>query len=132
MGGSFLYQLFPHRKGHQGGVLADHKQVQHVAVRGGGLHQVLVAQGEGVGVHHHRAHPLSGKPGLFRLRQKPLQIPLESALSVLHEHHLALHPGDLVKSQVLKKQGGIALGVEEQVQDATAVLIVDQVADHLI
>ena len=59
VGHPLIHQLPPHGKGHQAGVLFQHKQVDGGELRRRPLRQGQVAQGEGVGVHD------NGGGGLF-------------------------------------------------------------------
>lgn len=51
---------------------------------------------------------------------------------LVHEDYAVLDADDLVKAQISEEFGGIALGIEEQVQIAAGVLIGDQVRDDIV
>ena len=121
------HQLLPHNKGHQAGILAEDEKVQGVALLPGGLHQIPVAQGKGVGVHNNGGGDI--RPcGLFQ----GLQVIGKSVPPVFHKDQGALYPGDLVKAQALKEPGGLDLGIEEQVAVAPAQLVLHQMGDDLV
>ena len=106
-----------------GHILGDQEQVYRVVFPAGRFHQTPVAQGKGVGVHDD-----GGLPAAAPLQ--PAEIALEAMGAVLHEDHLALHPGNLVKPQVPEDGEVAAFGVQEQMTVAPAVLIFHQVRDH--
>ena len=127
VGNACLYQFLPHGKGHQGCVLAEDEQVENIAIPGGCLHKILMAQCEGIGVHDERG----GNTRSFCFFQM-IQIVWKAAFSVLHEHQCAVHPGNLIKAQTAKKLGRIYLGVQEQVEISSRLLHLHQVGDNLI
>ena len=127
MGNAVTHQLFPHGEGHQGCVLTEDEQVENIAPPGGSLHQILMAQCEGIGIHDERG----GNARSFCFFQI-LQIVWKAAFSVLHEHQCAVHPGNLIKAQTAKKFGRIYLGVQEQVEISSRLLHLHQMGDDLI
>ena len=122
-----LNQLFPHGEGNQRSVLAEDKQVEGVALGGGGLYQILVAQGEGIGVHDQGG----GNAVLLCLCQS-VQEAGEAVPTVFHEDQLPVYPGNFVKAKAFKEFGGACFGVQEQVGVAPAELHLHQVGDDLI
>ncbi len=127
MGCPLFHQTLSHREGHQGSILAEDKQVQRIAGSGGGLHQILVAQGKGVCVHDQgggKALPLCFLQGI--------QVALKAVSPVFHEHQSPVHPGDFVKAQAAEKLGRSHLGVQEQMGIAPGVLDLHQMGDDLV
>ena len=101
--------------------------MHRVALLGRPLHQAQVAQGEGVSVHDDSPR-LAGTAVLLQLFAeggKP-------APPVLQEGESSLHPGDLIKAQVLKELGTFALGVDKLVENSPLRLALHQVRDHLV
>ena len=91
------------------------------------LHQMEVAQGEGVGVHHDSGGsplPAGFLQGGAVVRKAPA--------AVLHEDQAALHPGDLIEAQVTEKFGALGLGVEEEMGVSPLRLHLHQVGDDLV
>ena len=82
--------------------------MHRVALLGRPLYQAQMAQGEGVGIHNDGPR-LAGTAVLLQLFAeggKP-------APPVLQEGEGPLHPGDLIKAQVLKELCALALGVDK-------------------
>ena len=106
MGHPCLHQPFAHRKGHEAGILADHEEVEGIAGSRSFFHEVLVAEGEGVGIHD-EGRALS--PGLCLF--ECAQIGPEAVPAVLHKDEGVLHPGDLIEAEVAEESCAFHLGV---------------------
>ena len=121
------HQLFAHGEGHQGSVLAEDEQVEGIALSRRRLHQILMPQGEGVGVHHKRPGNALG----FRLFQG-FQVAGKAVFPVFHEDQGAVHPGNFIKAQVAEKPGGIHLGIQKQVKVPPCHLYLHQVGNDFV
>ena len=101
-----LHQLFPHRKGDGSRLLAEQEEVDKVVLPGGGLDQIAVAKGEGVGVHHHGG-AFAVPPGFLQ----GAEIACKAVPPVFQKDQRAVHTGDLIEAQVLEDPLVFDLGV---------------------
>ena len=90
-------QTLANRERYQAHILAEEKEMEGIALRRRGFHQILVAQRKGVGVHHQGGR-MSGTAGL----RKGLQIAGEAAAAVLHKNQEIRRAGDFIEPQVFK------------------------------
>ena len=104
-------QLFARLSGEERYILRYHEQVQRVAAGGRLLHQVAVAQGEGVGVHHDGAD--DGPFGQRRPVQR-LDILFKAMAAVFQEDHF-VQADDLIKTQAGEILRGLLFCVDKQV-----------------
>ena len=117
---ALFYQAETDVKGNQGELLRHHKHMEKAAALSSLLDQIPVPQGERVGVDYHRPgnsflRQTSARQLPYSLLLQPAKIRRKAVLSVLHKHHPLRDPGDLIKSQAFKKQGGGAFGIYKQV-----------------
>ncbi len=138
---ALLHQPLPHLEGHQTLFLGYDEEVQKIGSPGGGFHQILVPQGEGVRIHdesadfgcrrHFPAARQGSQLGLGFLLQA-LEIGLKAGALVLHEDDLPLNPGDLREAEAAEELGGIALCVQEEVVVSPGILILDEVGNDVV
>ena len=96
IGHSFHNQLLADPEGNWACLLAENKQMQHIVFLGGLLHQMPVAQGEGIGIHHHSGNPIPFPAGFGQ----PGAVVGKAAATVFHEHQLFRNPGNFIKAKI--------------------------------
>ncbi len=130
MGHPLLHQPVTDREGDQGGVLGDHKEMEKIAPGRRLLHQPLVPQGEGVGVHHNGGLLFSGL--LPNLLLQPRKVAGKAVPAVFQEGGQPLHTGNLRKAQVPEEGDLIALGVKEKMEHPLLCLMLHQAGDDMV
>ena len=96
------------------GVLTHHEQVQGVAPLHRLLHQMAVAEGERIGVHHYRANVL---PALA-LRAQGTAVAFDPLRGVLHQHRVVPALGNRPEAAAGKALPVARTGAEEEVKMA--------------
>ena len=126
IGHSFHNQLLSDLEGNWACLLAENKQVHHIVFPGGLLHQMPVAQGEGIGIHHHSGNPIPLPAGFGQ----PGAVVGKATAAVFHEDQLFRNPGNFIKAQIRQELGRGDFGIEKQPEIPPGGLIVRQMTDN--
>ncbi|MNH03279.1 hypothetical protein D3C79_625370 [compost metagenome] len=92
------------------GVFFHQKQVQPVAFRRRLAHQILMAAGKRIGIHHDAADALAWPP----LARQLGRVAFQAAWAVFHQHHDARHAGYRIETALAEQRLILQFGVDKQ------------------
>ena len=109
--------------------------MQQAGLAGGLADQVLMAAGEGIGIHDDCSNRFrwigrSGDGGCFPL--EAVQTVRETIPLIFHEDEGIIYAGNLIEAQVMKEAGGLYLRIKEDIIIASLLLDIHEMGDDRI
>ena len=128
MGRTLYHKFMSHLERYQGCIFRDNKYMDNIIFPGNSFQQILMTQGEWIGINHCSSNFFSIHLFLHQL----IRIILETVPSIFHKYKLVLHTGYFMEVQFLKHFRRFAFSIEEEINIASFMLIFNKMCYQLV